>query len=595
MKILFFLYRFFCSIKPAVIILSALIILFALGTFYESAQGRRAAQEIIYRSVYMNFFIFLLALNIIAVMVDRWPWKKKHTGFLMAHFGILFIIAGSLGTRLYGVDGNLRLALGAEGQEIVTELPSVVVYSSFDAVNLTELYRARVFFFRHPPKVEKPFLIPLGKDMLKIQDFYPVANVREQYKSLSIPSQKEGSEERVTARNPRSGGTAVFFQIEGVRGNMARWIYKPAWKDRVEQAWGPARIVLSSSSSYPSLPSAIGKLVQKEKPVVKKISKNSLWLFPATEKKLKYELRGSRAPQEERSKKRVTAHNPRSGGTASLTYRPASSLKESQSAVIPPLVSNPRRGAFTSQKGRSEERVTVRNPRSGRPASSLKESQSAVIPPLVNNPRSGGASPQSTKTGKLQPTPLGFLKEGSVLKTGWMDFRFRLIRYLPQALPDTVFTPQKKAGDQTVSAVQVNFKGEQKWMGLNSHLYFFDKDKVYIIAYVKERKQLSFSLRLKDFKINRYPGSGKSSGYESQVQLNGEKKARLISLNKPLKKGGYTIYQSGFEEDENGIPTASIFAINKDPGRFVKYFGSLLIVLGSLVLFWGKSLRRKKG
>ena len=557
MKLLLFIYRFFCSIKPAVIILSALIILFALGTFYESAQGRRAAQEIIYRSIYMNILIFLLALNIIAVMVDRWPWKKKHRGFLMAHFGILFIIGGSLITRLYGVDGNLRLALDETGQEIITEQATMVVYSSFDAQNLTELYRERVFFFRTPPKVEKPFIIPLGKDVLKIQDFYPVANVREQYKSLLIKSPRSGrSEKRVTARNPRSGGTAgsatltegavpptyqqasslkgsqsavipplvknprsggtvpptyqqasslkgsqsavipplvknprsggvaVFFQIEGVRGNMARWIYKPAWKDRVEQTWGPARIVLSSSSSYPTLTSALTKIMQKEKPVVKNTSKNSLWLFPATEKKLKYKIEGGQN---------------------------------------------------------------------------------------------------------------GNLREGSVLKTGWMDFRFRLIRYLPQALPDTVFTPQKKAGDQTVSAVQVHFKGEQKWMGLNSHLYFFDKDKVYIIAYVKERKQLSFSLRLKDFKINRYPGSGKSSGYESQVQLNGEKNTRLISLNKPLKKGGYTIYQSGFEEDDNGVPTASIFAINKDPGRFVKYFGSLLIVLGSLVLFWGKSLRRKKG
>ena len=73
---------------------------------------------------------------------------------------------------------------------------------------------------------------------------------------------------------------------------------------------------------------------------------------------------------------------------------------------------------------------------------------------------------------KSQKIMKGSLKVGSVLKTGWMDFQFRLIDYLPVALPDTVFIPQKRAGDKTNSAIQVEFKGEKRWMGLNSHLFF---------------------------------------------------------------------------------------------------------------------------
>ena len=41
-----------------------------------------------------------------------------------------------------------------------------------------------------------------------------------------------------------------------------------------------------------------------------------------------------------------TAHFDLSGGTTSLSNQPASSLKKSQSAVIPPLVSNPRSGGL---------------------------------------------------------------------------------------------------------------------------------------------------------------------------------------------------------------------------------------------------------
>ena len=106
---------------------------------------------------------------------------------------------------------------------------------------------------------------------------------------------------------------------------------------------------------------------------------------------------------------------PSRGGTSSLTYQPASSLKKSQSTVIPPLVSNPRSGGIsthavelteeqreclqrlTFQKERSKKGVTACNPPCGggtasltyQPASSLKKSQSTVIPPLVSNPRSG--------------------------------------------------------------------------------------------------------------------------------------------------------------------------------------------------------------
>ena len=38
-------------------------------------------------------------------------------------------------------------------------------------------------------------------------------------------------------------------------------------------------------------------------------------------------------------------------------------------------------------------------------------------------------------------------------------------------------------------------------------------------------------------------------------------------------------------EDARPRPTVSIFSVNRDPGRVWKYIGSLLIVLGSIMLF----------
>jgi hypothetical protein len=454
LKILLSIYGFFCSLRLAVFTLSAMIILFAVGTFYESAQGRLAAQEVIYRSVWMTVLVSLLGFNIMAVMIDRWPWKKKHVGFLLAHFGILFVIIGSLMTRFYGVDGNLRLALGEKGKQITTSSTLLMVYSSFDARNLTELYREQVHFFRHSPKPKKPHLAPLGSDVLKVTDFYPAATAREKYE----PALR--------------GGPALRFQIEGSQAQLVKWVFKPPHLDKVKLPLGPAQVLLLKSFS-------VTENIKIDRPSL---------LLVSSDEKLRYELR----------------------------------------------------------------------------------------------------RPKSKKVIK------GSLKVGSVLKPGWMDFQFRLIEYLPKALPNTVFTPQKRVGDRTNSAIQLEFKGEKRWMGLNSHLFFFDEEKVYVVAYVNERKDMGFRLQLKDFKVIRYPSSFKAASYESEVQVNDTKEATLISMNHPLKFAGYTVYQSGFEEDEKGVPVASIFAINKDPGRFVKYFGSLLIVLGSFVLFLRRNLRGRR-
>ena len=451
MKVLIYIYSLFCSLKLAVFTFSALIILFAIGTFYESAHGRLAAQEVIYRSYWMTFFVSLLGLNIIAVMIDRWPWKKRHIGFLLAHFGIIFMIVGSLMTRFYGVDGNMRLMLNKSNDQINTSSVLLMVYSSFDAKNLTELYRERVSFFRHSPSQKKPHLISLGSDVLEINNFYPVATARETYQ----PALR--------------GGPALRFQIEGSRAEMVRWMFKPPGMNKVKLSLGPAQVFLLDSFSD----------------VKNEILDRPSLLLVSLGEKIQYELR----------------------------------------------------------------------------------------------------KPKSDKVLK------GSLKKGSVLKTNWMDFQFRLIDYMPQALPNTIFTPRKKSGERTNSAIQVEFKGEKRWMGFNSHLFFFDEEKVYVIAYMNEKKRLGFHLKLKDFKITRYPSSFKAASYESEVQVNEEKKIELISMNHPLKFAGYTVYQSGFEEDEEGVPIASVFSINKDPGRFIKYFGSLLIVLGSFVLFLRRNRR----
>ena len=70
-------------------------------------------------------------------------------------------------------------------------------------------------------------------------------------------------------------------------------------------------------------------------------------------------------------------------------------------------------------------------------------------------------------------------------------------------------------------------------------------------------------------------------------------------MNKPLEYGGYTFYQASYQVEE-GAPPISVLSVNYDPGRWLKYVGSMLLVLGIVIMFymnphyWSILLDKKK-
>ncbi|MGI9548479.1 MAG: cytochrome c biogenesis protein ResB [Bdellovibrionales bacterium] len=184
------------------------------------------------------------------------------------------------------------------------------------------------------------------------------------------------------------------------------------------------------------------------------------------------------------------------------------------------------------------------------------------------------------------------LNRGQTFQTPWMDFKFRLIDFLPTSKREITFHPQKTSSSKTLKAIQVRYKKNVSWIGENSYARFYTSKEVYAFGYVNKTQSLGFDLKLIDFHRTKYQGSPKDKTYESEVEVFGERK--LITMNEPLKYKGYTFYQSSFEEDEKGEATISILSVNRDPGRWVKYAGSFLIVLGIALLFLKRKLFQRK-
>lgn len=190
------------------------------------------------------------------------------------------------------------------------------------------------------------------------------------------------------------------------------------------------------------------------------------------------------------------------------------------------------------------------------------------------------------KEGKI--TKEGSVIEGGSFLPGWMGLEFKVLRYFPYAKEIWEMKDLARPTDISTSAIRVKFQGKEEWVQLNDAVKFFTDSAVYFVTYGNKRVDLGFELWLKKFEIGRYQGTTRAATYASDVFVDGVGDYN-ISMNEPLKFQGKTVYQASFEEDPvTGAPTASIFSINQDPGRWIKYLGSLIISLGIIWLFYDR-------
>ncbi|SMC09353.1 cytochrome c biogenesis protein [Nitratiruptor tergarcus] len=112
------------------------------------------------------------------------------------------------------------------------------------------------------------------------------------------------------------------------------------------------------------------------------------------------------------------------------------------------------------------------------------------------------------------------------------------------------------------------------------------------LSYGARRIQLPFALKLRDFQLERYPGSMSPSSYASEVTVvDGNKSFDYrIYMNHVLDYKGYRFFQSSYDMDEKG----TILSVNHDPGTLITYIGYLLLAVGMLLHFFMPQSRFQK-
>lgn len=193
---------------------------------------------------------------------------------------------------------------------------------------------------------------------------------------------------------------------------------------------------------------------------------------------------------------------------------------------------------------------------------------------------------------------LAFEKLNSAYSLPWMGAEISLIQndnqLLPTNYPESVLPIQKRgqliSGD--TKAVLIEIFGKEYWVSNYYPLGLRINNQDVILSLEKEKVVLPFEISLSKFKMDSDPGTNNPASYESFVKIfqNGEMKKAHIYMNNPLKLNGYTFYQASYSDNQDGTYNSTL-AVNVDQGRGLKYFGSLMLVFGSI---WHFLLNKRK-
>ncbi len=114
------------------------------------------------------------------------------------------------------------------------------------------------------------------------------------------------------------------------------------------------------------------------------------------------------------------------------------------------------------------------------------------------------------------------------------------------------------------------------------------------LSYGAVIKRLPFALKLRDFQLDRYPGSMSPSSYASEVTLidqqEGVNMEYRIYMNHILDYQNFRFFQSSYDQDEGG----TILSVNNDPGTLPTYIGYTLLAIGMFASFFTPNGRFRK-
>jgi cytochrome c-type biogenesis protein CcsB len=555
----------------------------AATTIVEAERGREYVQWQVYKSPWFAALLGLLALNILAATLARFPWRPGRRGFLLTHAGVLVLLAGALATFWAGAEGQLILEEGQAADSIL-----VPDYSRLRTAWVGQHDRPHDFFFQ-PGPTDWPdgMTLKLHEQngvRLEVLKFYRHARSDEQW----------------VADSSAGGLPAILLALTGANGAavVQQWFAADPMADEVY--FGPIRVtfqrVLAASmlEDFLSPPGADKKA-------------------PDGILSVHVDGRMCRIPVRENIGKKVSA------GTKGTRVEIAAYLPDARPDATMHFTTNSQRPnnpmldlkVYLPGKDQPVRQIAfAKNPLLNL---DMMHGRQCPVQFWYHHPAAApeaGVQFLQTPDEKLHYRVIadgklasrGEVKEGAPIET--IDgARLAVVKHLPQARQKTDFLPVTVQGDDAAAPesavlVKVRAGGEtnQVWLKRRDPEQgsqpITTPEGTLNVAFDCEQRPLGFSVKLVKFEHELNPGMMGDASFTSSVQVtddarSGEMQAK-IAMNQPLVYGGWRFCQSGCDTAGDGKQVSILTAVS-DPGDFLKYLGCTMTCLGMVVVYYGSA------
>jgi cytochrome c-type biogenesis protein CcsB len=578
------IYQWLASLQLAIVLMVFLGCILAEATNLERSKGMDYVQWYVYHSPWFVALLGLLAMNILAAILIRYPWGFSRIGFLITHIGILMIMAGALWTFLYGIEGVIVFTEGETARQYVVPKEDKIIAArqtqSGDRGNMASVWT----FVPGPIGWTENETLDLKTEngiWLKILRYYPNAQLEKKW----LPDAS------------KAGKAAIEFAVLGSDGRIMDQDWISADINDAVKKLGPSDLFLFQTdgdyfvedfNNPPEMPSD---------------SDGVLSIYNNGQKR--------QVPVKENLGKKITLGD--NGLAVEIAeYLPNAKPKEGGKSISEgDQPENPMLNINVYVPGKDEPQRQIAFARF--PTFNLDVMHKTTCPVKFwyHHP----SAPSSieflnTPDGKLY-CRIGskgkYKSQGEIKVGGQVDimghFRLKVLQFIPSAIKLETFIPidasetEATAQQQAAALVAVDVDGAagQVWLHKDDPEFSTRQvaapDGVVALRFGEKEVPLEFSLKLVRFKHGLNPGSMGDASFASVVRLvdraaNVDREEE-ISMNQPLAYGKYVFYQSSYDTLPDGR-SVSRLSVGYDPGRFLKYSGSYLLCIGVFIVFYIK-------
>ena len=605
------LFKFFSSVRLAVVLISVLIIGSIAGTLYESTFDAKVARAYVYEAWWFNFWLLCLGLNLFCAALSRWPWKRHHTGFLITHLGIITLLIGSYVGRTWGIEGTMTIFKGRPPNNQLVIDQKILHVQQDGARSLAW----PVEIIGRKPSASQPWNLgqTAGGYKIELVDYSPSLAASLEPKPVDDPGAKPAVHLKLASARLGQTMDRWLLADENAENNtidlgMAAVRLRPLPKDApAAGAAAPATPEVAKPAPG-SVNEAIMVFAQKPgeqitRPVPGTAPSGAKLALTAdmNQRRLAVTWRGATYefdPVADKGKEEELGTG--SGIKIRIeNFWPDFELKDGKPVSLSEVPRNP--AALVTVYGSLPAPAETDAPLAAEP----------TAPPAGNNQALVFVAPDGSMSYELRASasaaPVkGALKPGEPINTGWADWTLTASESIPRAVEFTKFAPgpEKKGAKMDTSKlteglrVRLSKGGEvhEEWVPGGWRVSLPTKPRPLLFTYGFRLEPLPIGLELVKFEVERNEGNDSPAGFKSTVRVTdrqGQSATGDAYMNHPFNFpdgipytfSGLTYKVSQASWNPENLDQSSV-QILRDPGWSMKWIGSLLICAGIFMLFY---------